>query len=441
MSTAREHPRRRRTDGRPGLFVMGGTPLPGQDDLRSAAPPADLEPGNLPVWEVQASADATPADLSAAVVAALEWDRAAAAEPYQVDVTRTFEDTVRMGNGLSAAVRLELLADTMREQLRDGHTPRDPVDGAELDPLDGLPIQVMDDDDDAPEVMVPLAEWVRSTDESWASVADLEASAAPLTYAAPPPPPRVDVPTLDKAPAADPVRVMAWASRHDPRSLEFGVRQQLRAPAPLVDRTWPHGPILDQGTAPPLTQHDASACTGHAAVNAANVLELAHLGTHHAEVDQLLGHEDAMRVYDRAQELDDWPGESYPGTSILAAMKAGQELGLWGGYLWAFGTKDVAQALLQVGPVVIGIPWLSGMNTPGPDGIVTVGGEDLGGHALCLHAIAMKVAGRAGPWFGALQSWGPGVGDDGVIWFHHQDLGRLLRSRGEAAIPVPEAVQ
>jgi hypothetical protein len=89
---------------------------------------------------------------------------------------------------------------------------------------------------------------------------------------------------------------------------------------------------------------------------------------------------------------------------------------------------------------VIGIPWLSGMTEPGPDGIVTVGGEDLGGHALCLFAIRMKVAGRAGPWFGALQTWGEGIGDGGVIWFHHKDLAQLLHGQGEAAIPYPETL-
>lgn len=470
MSTPRQHPRRRHTDGPRLLPLQGGR----QEDFPSEAPAGQLEPGNLaaavqgstdggPVTEAERAAarewllsigqGAKPADAAAAVAAAIEWDQATAAEPYQLDVTREMDDTVRMGNSLSKAVRLELLADSMREQLRDGAIRRDPVDGAELDPVDGLPLPAEDEPELAPQL------------EQWQTLADLQASAAPLTFAAPPiqretveqalendrcgvclsadhftedhPEPEVHG-TRGQAERSDgiPVRVMAWASRHDERSLDYGVRARLRAPAPLVDRAWAHGPILDQGTTPPLSLHDASGCTGHAVVNAANVHELSVRPT--TEPEELYGEDDAMRVYERAQELDAWPGEEYPGTSILAAMKAGQELGLWGSYLWAFGTKDVAQALLQVGPVVVGIPWLSEMAQPGPDGIVTVAGQPLGGHAICLHAIRMTVAGRAGPWFGGLQTWGEEVGDRGVVWFHHRDMGQLLRSRGEAAIPLAE---
>lgn len=438
MSTPRQHPRRRRSD-RPNMFVLGGqAPTPSQvQDFLSDPPPAELETGNLPAWGLQVEPDAKPADVADAVLAAMEWDRAASVEPYQIDVTREMDDTVRMGNSLSAAVRLELLADSMREEFRDRR--RDPVDGAELDPVDGLPLPAEEDQELAPQL------------EQWETLADLEASARPLLYAAPPPS-RVngDAVAADQLEDVEPVgmsraqaqgfdgapvRVMAWASRHDPASLEFGVRARLRAPAPLVDRVWPQPPILDQGTAPPLSLHDASGCTGHAGVNAANVRTLAAGAV---EPDELLDGADAMRLYDLAQDRDAWPGDEYPGTSILAVMKAGQDAGLWGTYLWAFGTKDVAQALLQVGPVVIGIPWLSQMAEPGPDGIVTVGGQSLGGHALCLFAIRMKVAGKAGPWFGALQTYGPEVGDGGVIWIHHKDLARLLRSRGEAAIPLME---
>lgn len=464
----REHPRAGRH--RPGMFVVGGQ-VPTEDQLAAAqedfpssplagGPLEDSAAGNLPVCvdgEGHIPAlngrcvlcgleDLDRAEpVSEAVAEAIRWDQAAAAEPWQVDVTRTLEDTTRMGNGLSAAVRqellrrpashldaavrLELAADAMRESYLDrlgpgfsADYPTDPVDGAELDPVDGLPVVDEDqaEEDDATRFM---------------SLADLEAAAQPLTLAAAP---AVFVPmTVPQAQAfgGAPARILNWTSRHDPKSLEFGVRQKLRAPAPLMDREWDHGPILDQGTAPPLSLHDASGCTGHAAVNAANVLTLAAAPAGEDLPAPLAGAE-AMRLYQRAQELDELPGETYPGTSILAVMKAGQEAGLWASYLWAFGTRDIAQALLQVGPVVIGIPWRSGMTEPGPDGIVAVDGEDLGGHALCLFAIRMAVAGRAGPWFGALQTWGEGVGDHGVIWFHHKDLAGLLHGVGEAAIPV-----
>jgi hypothetical protein len=461
------------------MFVLGG----------QAPTPAE-------VAEVAAvSAAEAQAEAPDPVAAALEWDREASAEPWQVDVTREFDDTTRMGNSLSAAVRLELLMSSYREQVQDTQPARtDPVSGAELDPVDGLPLPAEDEAGHLPtlgemyaaEGSSLAAVW--EPPPAWETVADLEAEAAPLVYAAPAPEPPAHLThtIADEAPdlivtiepdtsgwdagiaaaqeavpksssSHDPVtavpmtgeasrsfggapaRVLNWTSRHDPKSLEFGVRARLRAPAPLVDLVWRAGPILDQGTAPPLSLHDASGCTGHAGVNAANVLELAAVGRHgEVAAADLLGGADAMRLYERAQELDEVPGEAYPGTSILAVMKAGQEAGLWGTYLWAFGTRDVAQAILQVGPVIVGIPWLSQMAEPGPDGIVTVAGEPQGGHALCLHAIRMRVAGRAGPWFGALQTWGTKIGDGGVIWLHHKDLGRLLRGQGEAAIPLAE---
>jgi len=466
--TRREHPRRR------GFYVMGGGPIPGPEDATLedflSGPPAGgpLESpatGNLP-----AEGEEDP------VAAAIAWDQATAAEPYQVDITRTLEDTTRMGNSLSAAVRLELLSQSMREEFRDrrpgpGFPPDfdadqldaagyDPVDGAELDPVDGLPIPA-EDEDQADDVASDQLDDVVTELAAWRTLADLEAEAAPLTCAAPPPPRAMTeeeelaealrptpmeavmamVMTAERAATTGgvPARVLNWTSRHDVKSLEYGVRARLRAPAPLVDRAWDHGPILDQGTAPPLSLHDASGCTGHAGVNAANILTLA-ARPGPADLLPPLDHADAMRLYERAQELDEVPGEAYPGTSILAVMKAGQEVGLWGSYLWAFGTRDVAQAILQVGPVVVGIPWLSKMADPGPDGIVTVAGDDQGGHALCLFALRMKVAGRAGPFFGALQTWGPDVGDHGVIWVHHRDLARLLHGRGEAAIPIPDTL-
>jgi hypothetical protein len=229
-------------------------------------------------------------------------------------------------------------------------------------------------------------------------------------------------------------RVMAWASRHDPRSLEFLVRDRLAHAVPVQDISRPHGPILDQGTVPPLNVHDGSSCTGHMAANLANMLTVA--GVKGGPLARMMTHEDAVDLYDVAQRLDEWPGESYPGTSVLAAMKAGQRMGWWDSYLWAKGVRDIAQAILQVGGVGVGIPWREGMAEPGPSGILSCTGGQVGGHAIALFALSRTVAGRPGPWFGGLQSYGEAVGDHGVVWFHHADLAALLAGVGEAAVPL-----
>jgi hypothetical protein len=214
-----------------------------------------------------------------------------------------------------------------------------------------------------------------------------------------------------------------WSSRHDERSRGFDVSDRLSGRVPLQDKLWPVGPIFDQGTTPPLSLHDASGCVGMAAAAAANVL------------GATLSKDDALALYDRAQHLDQVSGEAYAGTSVLAGMKAGQEQALWPGYVWAFGTRPLAQALMQVGPAVIGIPWFTGMETPDAGGVIRPTGQPAGGHCMALVGLVTSRAG--GPYFVAQQSRGPKVGDHGLVLIQHKDLARLLAGIGEAAIPVP----
>jgi hypothetical protein len=192
-----------------------------------------------------------------------------------------------------------------------------------------------------------------------------------------------------------------------------------------------HGPVLDQGT--------EGACVGFGIVDGANVLRMA--GEFGAHFPGWLGEPDALALYKRAQQLDEVPGESYTGTSVLAGMQAGVEAGLFGGYSWAFGTRDVAQAVLQVGPVIVGVPWLAGMYDTGPGGLVELSGADTGaGH--CLAVVGLKVRGpqgQLGPYFVWQNSWGPGYGDRGLGYIHHRDLATLLHGTGEAAIPTRAA--
>jgi hypothetical protein len=236
-------------------------------------------------------------------------------------------------------------------------------------------------------------------------------------------------PVMGKPPAAPAFsserRGLDWRSRHDPRSLAYGVRGRLRGSAPLADRLWPSDwPTLDQGA--------EGACIGMAVAGWANTM---HRGA------DWLDSVDAHQLYERAQELDEVPGEDYVGTSVLAGMQAGVEAGLFGGYLWAFGTKDVAQAVLQRGPVVVGVPWLSGMYDTGPGGLVKLEGDEVGGHALIVAGLRMKGPnGEPGPFFVWHNSWGDDYGDGGLGYVHHRDLALLLRGRGEAAIPTAEAV-
>lgn len=311
----------------------------------------------------------------------------------------------------AAAVRLQMAADSMRtEQLRTGPEPEALAAAA----------QSM-----ATEPPITAAEFAAAV-----APENLEVFREPVAeFPAPPPvPPVTPVPASAPAPEAFQTErsapALTWRSRHDPRSLSFGVRSRLAGSAPLQDHLWPTGPVLDQGT--------EGACIGCGTVDAVNTWTAPPFGI-----------EDALSLYRLAQQLDDVPGEDYSGTSVLAGMQAAVERGWIGGYLWAFGTKDVAQAVLQRGPVVIGVPWLSGMYDTGPGGLVQLAGEDTGaGHCLAVVGIRMKgPQGQPGPFFVWQNSWGPSYGDGGLGYIHHRDLAALLHGAGEAAIPTRETLQ
>ena len=67
----------------------------------------------------------------------------------------------------------------------------------------------------------------------------------------------------------------------------------------------------------------------------------------------------ARKIYKRAQVLDQWPGEDYEGTSVLAGIKAVQELKGINGlpliqeYRWAFGIEEVVRVVGRRGPLVL----------------------------------------------------------------------------------------
>ena len=228
-------------------------------------------------------------------------------------------------------------------------------------------------------------------------------------------------------------RLSDWTSRHDPRSLAYGVRQRLARAVPLQDVSLDAGPVLDQGTAPPLGLREASACVGMALATAWNV---AHPASAQAAP---MRETEARQLYELAQRHDHVHGTDYAGTSVLGGLLAGRELGLWDEFLWGLGgTKDVAQVLLQWGvAVVVGVPWSAELETPDAHGIIRPGGADRGGHAVAVVGLRIQVGGRPGPWFELQQSRGTAEGVGGRVFIHHRQLAQLLAGIGEAGVPLP----
>jgi hypothetical protein len=141
----------------------------------------------------------------------------------------------------------------------------------------------------------------------------------------------------------------------------------------------------------------------------------------------------AQRIYNRARELDEWPGSDYAGTSVLAGAKAVCELGALPEYRWAFGIDDVLAAIAAHGPVVLGIPWLDTMLDPGPGGRLDVTGKPAGGHAILARGV---IARGPEPLVVLRNSWGADWGNRGDGYLAAGELERLLDDGGEACVPV-----
>jgi len=166
----------------------------------------------------------------------------------------------------------------------------------------------------------------------------------------------------------------------------------------------------------------------------------------------------AIEVYKEAQKIDQWPGEDYSGTSVIAGVQILQQRGLIGEYRWAFGIHDLVMAVGYKGPAVLGIPWHQGMYRPRLAGNgsywIDLSGPKVGGHAIV--ARGCKIVWKRGmSWaqrgwqdhgwdavdmeksFVTLRnSWGMGWGDGGDARITLAHLALLLGDRGEACIPV-----
>lgn len=201
--------------------------------------------------------------------------------------------------------------------------------------------------------------------------------------------------------------------RFDEKSRNFPVTAVIKQTKPR-SYTWRCSSWLDQGR--------EGACTGFAVSHeaAARPVEVKN-------IDNAL----AYKVYKRAQQLDIWPGENYSGSSVLAAMKAGKELGWYDEYRWAFGVDDLALAVSRKGPAVLGVNWYEGMFQTSRSGYISVSGRKAGGHAILCHGFNVK-----GGYFKLHNSWGKSWGINGECKITYEDMDRLLREQGEACIPV-----
>jgi hypothetical protein len=189
--------------------------------------------------------------------------------------------------------------------------------------------------------------------------------------------------------------------------------------------------VMWRRTLPALNQGRKSSCTGNAVVGVLATEPNSSDGV----ADTIQFNQDlALKLYSLATTLDSF-GWEYPptdkGSSCLAAMKAAKKLGLIKEYRWCFGIQDVLRTLSYVGPVVTGINWYSGFNSPDSSGEIHLSGDPTGGHAIQL--IGIDVVGKK-VW--AVNSWGTRWGIDGRFSISFDLMEQLLAERGEGVVAV-----
>lgn len=211
-------------------------------------------------------------------------------------------------------------------------------------------------------------------------------------------------------------RVFDRLPSFDPRSRKFSVRPLLEEPKPR-SYTWGCATNLDQGP--------DGACVGFSWAHEAAAKPVP-IGTDYAT---------AFALYKAAQGLDEWPGENYEGTSVIAGAKVAQQYGWLKEYRWAFNTLDGINAISRIGPAIIGINWYDGMSYPDPSGYISPTGSVVGGHAILVRGVSVTLRTVL-----LHNSWGTGWGGTkwgpGTALLKWDDLDRLLGEQGEMCIPI-----
>jgi len=226
-------------------------------------------------------------------------------------------------------------------------------------------------------------------------------------------------------------RTLDWIPRFDERSKNYPIRPLLGTRRTARKATfWQEGTVLDQGA--------EGACVGFGWM--AEVL--AKPVAPEQQPAEELGNSLAQFYYKEAQKVDQWEGEDYEGTSVLAGAKVMKEYGLISEYRWCFSVEDIIDAVCLKGPVVLGVPWFQSMYRTLTGGLVYIDTtkEPVGGHCITITGYdpAMQIGRQTLEVFRWRNSWGHDYGDGGSGYIKVSDLKRLFEhERGaEACIPL-----
>lgn len=148
---------------------------------------------------------------------------------------------------------------------------------------------------------------------------------------------------------------------------------------------------------------------------------------------------DYTEIYRRAQQLDEWPGENYEGTSMRGGAKALAEMGFVSSYYWAEALPEITDSLLYHGPGAMGSDWFASMFNPVLRADATgtkrwfidvdPASGVAGGHEYTITAVNISAK-----CVRILNSWGEEWGERGHAWMSFEDLELLMDREGDYCV-------
>lgn len=138
---------------------------------------------------------------------------------------------------------------------------------------------------------------------------------------------------------------------------------------------------------------------------------------------------DVVELYNNAQKVDQWVGEDYDGTSVRAGASILKKTGFIKSYSWAWDIDTTINAVLTLGPVVVGTYWKYDMFFPNKNGLITATGRNMGGHAYLLDGVNTKTK-----MFRIKNSWGKNWGKNGFAYISFDDMETLINLNGEICL-------